>query len=360
MSKNVLAWQAASVARTPILPQGGSIVERAPQPVAHVTRQKRLAELLAIGDTIWLVGRYAKLSHASVSLIGRIVIAKKTLKDGAVTFLASRESHRLPWNNASLVLGSVELNSRHGPVFLSPSVGIAQQLQTTREIASGSKELIERFSADLKARPSVFINYNWTATTDILPVLLPALSEAGFAIWVDRWSGPRRIKDGKIFQPPDLITKLIADAIVSSDLVVALVSDEYEASRWTSLGRHWKVPLLGKTISRPFGCLSLKSEGIFRQELSDHTWRNPCLPLERHHCDTDCNARCFAHLVTRFSAFLDVCSQYSISIAIAFLRFFGSRSGGCPLGFAKGSKWRIQSQYCPANELASKSRFLPI
>ncbi|NTF34746.1 toll/interleukin-1 receptor domain-containing protein [Rhizobium skierniewicense] len=235
MSKSVLAWQAASAARAPVLPQGGSIVERAPQPVAHVTRQKRLAELLAIGDTIWVVGRYAKLSHASVSLIGRIVIAKKTIKDGAVTFLASRESHWLPWNNASLLLSSMELNSRHGPVFLSPSVGMAQQLQTTREIASGSTELIERFSADLKARPSAFISYNWTATTDILPVLLPALSEAGFAIWVDRWSGPRRIKDGKNFQPADLITKLIADAIVSSDLVVALVSDAYEASRWTSL-----------------------------------------------------------------------------------------------------------------------------
>lgn len=76
MSKSVLAWQAASVARAPVLPQGGSIVGRAPQPVAHVTRQKRLAELLAIGDTIWVVGRYAKLSHASVSLIGRIIIAK--------------------------------------------------------------------------------------------------------------------------------------------------------------------------------------------------------------------------------------------------------------------------------------------
>lgn len=274
-----------------------------------------------------------------------------------MTFLASRESHWLPWNNASLLLGSIELNSRHGPVFLSASVGTAQQLQTTREIASGSTELIERFSADLKARPSAFISYNWTATTDILPVLLPALSEAGFAIWVDRWSGPRRIKDGKNFQPADLITKLIADAIVK---VATWWSRSSRMRMKPAAGRHWKVPLLGKTTSRPFGCLSLRSDGIFRQELSDHTWRNPCLPRERRHCDTDRNARCFAHLVTRFSAFLDVCSQYSISISIAFLRSFGSRSGGCPPGSARGSKWRIQSQYCPANELASKSRFLPI
>ncbi|WP_416409618.1 toll/interleukin-1 receptor domain-containing protein [Agrobacterium rosae] len=152
-----------------------------------------------------------------------------------MTFLASPESHWLPWNDASLVLSSIKLNSRTGPAFLSPSVGLAQQLQTTREIAPSSYELMESFSVELRARPSVFISYIWAAATDILPALLPALSEAGFAIWVDRWSGPRRFKDGRNLQPADLVTKFIADAVVKSDLVLALVSDEYDTSRWTSL-----------------------------------------------------------------------------------------------------------------------------
>ncbi len=234
MVRHVLAWQSASVTRAPFVGRGLSIIDRAQRPIAHITRQRRLRDLLDKGDTIWIVGKYPALSDATASIIGRIIVAKKHDDGMALEFFADYGSCWLPWNDASQLLCAVELKTNRGATFLSPNVGIAQQLQTTREVWPSSLGLLDSYADNLLKRPSVFVSYRWATSADLMQHLLPALTHAGYAVWVDRWSGPRRFREKGTFQPEEVVKSLLSDAIRKADLMISVTSADYHNGLWTS------------------------------------------------------------------------------------------------------------------------------
>lgn len=234
MVQHVLAWQSTSITDAPVVGEGMSVVDRAHRPIAHKTDQRRLRGLLAQGDSIWIVGRYRSLSNAAASIIGRIIISEKRESGKSTTFAAAPESYWLPWNDAYDLLHQVELKGKRGSAFLMPEVDPAQQLQTTRQVAASSHDLLASFADDLRRRLSVFVSYSWSSSADLMPHLLPALAGAGCSIWIDRWSGPRRFKEDGKSQPNEIVEQLLADAIHKTDLVIAVIAATYETGLWTT------------------------------------------------------------------------------------------------------------------------------
>jgi hypothetical protein len=274
MPKNVLVWQSASARSTPSLPLKLSIKDRAGRPIAHVTRQVWLADLLSKGDTIWIVGRYKQISNASVSLIGCIVIETVTVADGLVTFMASAESQWLPWNDMTGLIPALRFQTKTGEVSVSTTSDISQQVQTSRELAPTCVEALEKLAAELFGKPRLFLSYMWRDATSILPYLLPVLTNAGFGVWVDRWSGPRRLKDGKNHHSDEALRALFNDAIIASEIVVVLEGEGIDKNQWTafelavaqaankaivkmdvaSIRNHWRDQTLSQYVAENIRC----------------------------------------------------------------------------------------------------------
>lgn len=231
--KAFLAWQSNTTRKAPKLDGSGSIVDRSDQPIGHKTAQLRLLNLIREGDTVWIAGRYRSISDAPVSLVGKIVVADATRNGDMAYFRASDQSVWFPWNDASYPLRQISLKSNKGNRCLDHETDVAFQLQTTREVDENSYDLLSRFEADLMTRPTAFFSYNWSASSNLTRKILPAIHTAGFGTWIDRWSGPRRFKDGRRYQPEELVKQLLQNAIASANVFIALIGDRYETNNWT-------------------------------------------------------------------------------------------------------------------------------
>lgn len=234
MGTHFIAWQSRGVVNAPQIPDQASIAERSFAPVAHVTRQRNLFERINVGDMIWLTGRYPILSDAAASLIGRIVVSEKTIENSVLRFAASPESYWLGWNDASRLMMTLAFNNKGITKALDADVGIAQQLQTTREIANACYEMLEGYALDVRSKPMIFVSYRWALSSDAMRFLLPALEAVGYSVWIDRWSGPRRFKEGRANQPEDTVKMLISSAIGHCQAMLAIIDENYHTSEWTS------------------------------------------------------------------------------------------------------------------------------
>ncbi|MDX8501921.1 toll/interleukin-1 receptor domain-containing protein [Mesorhizobium sp. VK4C] len=234
MQTHFISWQSRGVANAPQISDQASIADRSFAPVAHVTRQRRLFRRINVGDSIWIAGRYPMLSDAAGSLIGRIDVADKTMEGSVLRFAASPESYWLPWNDASRLMMSLAFNNKGMTRALDLNVGIAQQLQTTREIASPFCEVLETYASAVRHRPMIFVSYRWALSSDVMRFLLPALEAIGCSVWIDRWSGPRRFKEGRANQPKDTVKMLLSKAIGHCHAMFAIVDSDYHTGEWTS------------------------------------------------------------------------------------------------------------------------------
>lgn len=234
MGTHFIAWQSRRVVNAPQILDQASIAERSFAPVAHVTRQRNLFERINVGDLIWLAGRYPILSDAAASLIGRIVVSEKTIENSVVRFAASPESYWLGWNDASRLMMTLAFNNKGITKALDAHVGIAQQLQTTREIANACYEILEGYALDVRSKPTIFVSYRWALSSDVMRFLLPALEAVGYSVWIDRWSGPRRFKEGRTNQPDDTVKMLISSAIGHCQAMLAIIDEKYHTGEWTS------------------------------------------------------------------------------------------------------------------------------
>ncbi|WP_413711808.1 hypothetical protein [Rhizobium sp. Rhizsp82] len=228
MVTHALTWQASKSSSAPEVGAGISIVGRAERPFGHATRQQRLDGILEVGDTIWIMGRYQLLSPVAASLIGRIDIEAKTREGNSVSFKASDKSFWLPWNDAGPIIGSIQSLGASENLPLRPR-RLAQQLQTTKVLSSSSAESVTSFAEALRMRPVAFLSYSWSRSTDLLSTLLPLLSDLGFGVWVDRWSGPRRFKN----EPDPLVEELLTRAVAKSALLISLTGDDSISRKWT-------------------------------------------------------------------------------------------------------------------------------
>ncbi|WP_217574941.1 toll/interleukin-1 receptor domain-containing protein [Mesorhizobium sp. GbtcB19] len=216
------------------MPDQASIADRSFAPVAHVTRQRRLFELIKVGDSIWLAGCYPVLSPAAASIIGRIVVAEKTMENSVLRFAAAPGSYWLAWNDASQLMKTLEFDNKGIARALNVDVGIAQQLQTTRKVSNAHCETLEAYASEIRRRPMIFVSYRWTASTDVMRFLLPGLEAVGYSVWIDRWSGPRRFKGGRTNQPENIVKQLLSTAMGQCCAMVAIVDENYYNSEWTS------------------------------------------------------------------------------------------------------------------------------
>ncbi|MDR9805475.1 toll/interleukin-1 receptor domain-containing protein [Rhizobium hidalgonense] len=251
MPKAFLAWQSNVSRKAPKLDASGSIVDRSDRPIGHKTGQLRLLNLIQEGDAIWIVGRYRNISDASVSLVGKIVIAEAMRDGDTAYFRASDQSVWFPWNDASYALRQILLKSHNGKRCLDHETDLAFQLQTTREIDENSYELLCDFEAGLMNRPKVFLSYNWSDSSSLTRTILPAIQTAGLGIWIDRWSGPRRFKDGLRYQPEELVKQLLQKAIASANVFIALIGDRYEMNNWTRYEMRAAEALLRPIVRLP-------------------------------------------------------------------------------------------------------------
>ncbi len=232
--KHFVAWQAANVVNAPTIANAPSIVDRAFVPLAHVTRQRHLFDRARPGDAIWLIGRYTALSPAPASLIGCIVVEEKILEGPNFRINASPQSLWLGWNDASQLLSTVHFRHKYGARPPLPHVGLAQQFQTTREVAESSQEALTRFAQELNLRPKLFISYRWAASTELMKWLLPVVESLGYSVWIDRWSTPRRLNDLGKSQLDEAIEVLLRRAIEGCQAMLAITDDKYHSSKWTS------------------------------------------------------------------------------------------------------------------------------
>jgi hypothetical protein len=229
-----IAWQAANISNAPRLASVLSIVERAAIPLEHVTRQRHLFDRARKGDAIWLLGRYASLSAASASLIGCIIVDEKIIDGEIFRFKALPESFWLGWNDISQLFSTLEFLRGASSRTVFPDIGLAQQFQTTRQVAHGSQEKLAKYAEKLKARPKLFLSYRWGASTDLMKYLLPAIDRLGYSAWVDRWSGPRRFKSSGRLEPEETVRELLGGAIADSQILLAIADEGYHSAVWTS------------------------------------------------------------------------------------------------------------------------------
>jgi hypothetical protein len=194
---------------------------------------------------IWLAGNYPKLGRPEAALDGYIIVANvqtekgtgerntKGKKDrGKLIYDAGDESAWLPWIDAGELLYSCKFVSRSGPITLLRDRSLGQQLRFTLEICSASAAKVGRFAAAVRKKPSMFISYRWSDSSDVVAALMPKLAAAGYTVWWDRWSGPRRLAEEQA-PPPELAT-MLKIAIERAPAALIVRGASYHDGCWTA------------------------------------------------------------------------------------------------------------------------------
>jgi TIR domain len=225
VKRHFLAWIPHERPDTaPIIDDKSSISTRAFKPTAHVTGQ-RLAQRVRTGDIIWLVGSYRRMGRPEASFDGRIVVANVRKEGNKLIFAAGDGSAWLPWVDSTELLYSCKFATRRGLITLERSRALGQQLRFTLQISSRSALEVEGFARAVLRRPSLFVSYRWAKSSDVVAALIPMLSALGYAVWWDRWSGPRRLAKEKAPSPE--LALMLAMAIEHASTALVVLSPGY-------------------------------------------------------------------------------------------------------------------------------------
>jgi hypothetical protein len=232
-----VAWiHEESTRIAPARAQVEGIVTRAFAPLRHVTGQIGLSSRLSVGDVIWLVRSTKSLGRFEAALDGRISVAKIEREDELdrqkLVVKAGEGSAWLPWRDAGVLIRACRFRSGAGSVRLHPDRSLAQQLRITRQLDPDSAPQVEAFADEIRSSRSVFVSYRWQESGELVPLILPLLAERGLAVWWDRWSGPRRLREE--CAPDDDLAQMLSLAIGRSDTALVVRTRDYDRARWTA------------------------------------------------------------------------------------------------------------------------------
>ncbi len=78
----------------------------------------------------------------------------------------------------------------------------------------------------------LFVSYRWSESSDVVAALLPKLAAAGYSVWWDRWSGPRRLTEEEA--PPPELASMLEVAIERASAALVVLGASYHEGRWTA------------------------------------------------------------------------------------------------------------------------------